>query len=90
MFGVSCAPEMYQMTLQQTLSDCKGVRNILHDIIVVASSEREHNEKLKAVLRRNKESSLTLSKEKCWFNKSELEVMSHVLSGKGIAPKKRK
>ena len=28
MFGVSCAPEMYQRTMQQTLAGCKGVRNI--------------------------------------------------------------
>ena len=36
MFGVSCAPEMYQRSMQQTLAGCKGVRNILDDIIVFA------------------------------------------------------
>ena len=40
MFGVSCAPELYQRTMQQTLAGCKGVRNILDDIIVFASSEK--------------------------------------------------
>ena len=46
MFGVSCAPEMYQRTMQRTLEGCKGVRNIFDNIIVFASSEKEHNERL--------------------------------------------
>ena len=65
MFGVSCAPEMYHRTMQQTLAGRKGVRYILDDIIVFASSEKEHNERLKEVLKRLKEG-LKL-KEKCCF-----------------------
>ena len=54
MFGVSCAPKMYQKTMQQILAGCKEVRNILDDIIVFASSEKEHNERLEEVLKRLK------------------------------------
>ena len=42
-FGVSCAIEMYQRTMQQTLSGSKKVRNIFDDITVFASSEKEYN-----------------------------------------------
>ena len=65
MFGVSCASEMYQKTMQQTLAGCKGVRNILDDIIVFASSEKEHNERLEEILKRLKEKGLKLNKGKC-------------------------
>ena len=34
MFGVSCAPEMYQQVIQQALEGCEGVRNRHDDIIV--------------------------------------------------------
>lgn len=38
MFGISCAPEMYQKVMQQVLQGCEGVHNIMDDIIVHASS----------------------------------------------------
>jgi len=58
MFGVSCAPEIYQRMLQHTLARCEGVHNILDDIIVFALSKKEHNKRLEAVLHRIKESGL--------------------------------
>ena len=88
MFGVSCAPEMHQRTMQQTLAGCKGVHNILDDIIVFASSEKEHNERLE-VLKRLKEKGLKL-KEKCCFNMIKLKFMDHVLSKDGVAPEESK
>ena len=90
MFGVSCAPDMYQRTMQQTLEGCKGVRNILDDIIVFASSEKEYNERLEEVLKRLKEKGLKLNKEKCCFSMMKLEFMSHVLSKDGVAREKSK
>ena len=90
MFGVSCAPEMYKRTMQQTLAGCKGVRNILDDIIVFASSEKEHNERLEEVLKKLKEKGLKLNKEKCCFNMIKLEFMGHVLSKDGVAPEESK
>ena len=79
MFGVSCAPKMYQRTMQQTLAGCKGVRNILDDIIVFASSEKEHNERLEEVLKRLKEKGLKFNKEKSCFNTMKVEFMDVTL-----------
>ena len=90
MFGVSCAPEIYQRTMQQTLAGCKGVRNIFDDNIVFAFSEKEHNESLEEVLKRLKEKGLRLNKEKCCFNMMKLEFMGRVLSKDGVAPEKLK
>ena len=88
MFGVSCAPEMYQRTMQQTLAGCKGVRNILDDIIVFVFLAKEHNESFE-VLKRLKEKGLTL-KEKCCFNMMKLEFMGHVLFKDCVAPEESK
>ena len=45
MFGVSCAPEMYQQVVQQVLHGSEGVvfHNIMDDIIVHASNQKEHD-----------------------------------------------
>ena len=75
--------------MKQTLAGCKGVRNILDDIIVFASSEKEHNERLE-VLKRLKEKGLKHNKEKCCFNMMKLEFMGHVLSKDGVAPEESK
>ena len=85
MFRLSCAPEKYQRTMQQTLAGCKGIRNILDDIIAFASSEKEHNERLE-VLKKLKEKGLKLNKEKCCFNMIKLEFIGYVLSKDGVAP----
>ena len=90
MFGISCAPEMYQKSMQQTLAGCKGGRNILDDIIVFASSEKEHNKRLEEVLKRLKEKGLKLNKEKCCFNMMKLEFMGHVFSKDGVSPEESK
>ena len=37
MFGISCAPEVYQKVIRQVLQDCEGVHNILDDVIVHAA-----------------------------------------------------
>lgn len=86
MFGISSAPEMYQHIIQQVLMGCEGAHNIADDIIVHANSVPEHNERLKAVLKRVREKNLTLNKEKCQFRMTELEFMGQLLSSRGIGP----
>ena len=44
MFGISCAPKMYQEVIRQVLHDCKGDHNIL-DVIVHAATEEEHDQR---------------------------------------------
>ena len=65
---------------------CEGAHNIADDIIVHGSSVQEHDERLKAVLKRLIEKELTLNKEKCQFRMSELTFMGYLLSTRGIGP----
>ena len=89
-FGVSCAPEMYQKVVQQLLQSCEGATNILDDIIVHGRTQQEHDERLMKVLQVLKDNHLTVNKEKCEFNMSQLIFMGHVLSARGIGPAKVK
>lgn len=90
MFGISCAPEMYQRVIQQALEGCEGVRNIFDDIVVHGTSVEEHDARLRKLLDRIREKGLTLNKEKCKFRMSEIVFMGHLLSARGIGPAKSK
>ncbi|XP_062616425.1 uncharacterized protein K02A2.6-like [Saccostrea cucullata] len=86
MFGISCAPEMYQKVMQQVLQGCERVRNIMDDIFVHASSQEKHDRCLENVVRVLYEKGLTFNRDKCELTMSEVVFMGHVLSGLGIPP----
>ncbi|CAC5387482.1 unnamed protein product [Mytilus coruscus] len=90
MFGISCAPEMYQQCIKMALEGCAGQRNISDDIIVYGCTQQEHDERLNKVLDRMREKGLRLNKDKCRFNMDKMTFMGHVLSAKGISPEKSK
>ena len=84
MFGVSCAPEMYNKIISQTLSDLQGVSNIFDDIIVHGRNDEEHDARLDALLFRLQEKGLTLNLEKCQFRMPHVNFMGVILSEHGI------
>ena len=86
MFGVSCAPEMYQRVSQLLLEDCDGVRNIHDDIILHGQTTEDHDKQLEQAMEGIQNRGLTLNKEKCKFHMSELEFMGDLLSARGIGP----
>ena len=90
MFGVSCAPEMYQRVIQQVFEGCEGVRNTNDDIIVHGRTVDEHDRRLEKAMERIQDKGLMLKKEKCKFRMSELELMGHLLSACGIEPTQAK
>lgn len=90
MFGISCAPEMYQKIIQQVLQGCEGAHNIIDDIIVHADSEEENDKRVEKVVKVLSEKGLTFNKDKCQFKMSHLEFMGHVLSAHGIGPAESK
>lgn len=86
MFGISCAPEMYQHIIRMTLQGCPGVQNISDDIIVYAPSKQEHDERLKQVLHRLESRGLTVNESKCQYHMRELNFLGHNLSHLGVKP----
>ena len=65
-FGISCAPEIYQRIIQQTLQDIQGCKNISDDIIIFAKTQTEHDQILRKLLQRLRDKNLTLNAEKCF------------------------
>ena len=85
MFGISCAPEMYNKLIHQALEGIEGVHSIFDDIVVHAGSTQEHDAILEKVLQRLSERGLTLNADKCQIGLDRIEFMGHVLSEHGIS-----
>ena len=83
-FGINSAPETHQRIIQHLIQDIPGCKNIADDIIIFAQNQEEHNKILRMLLTRLRDKNLTLNKDKCEFNKSELKFMGHVLSDHGL------
>ncbi|XP_053392140.1 uncharacterized protein LOC128554851 [Mercenaria mercenaria] len=84
MFGISCAPEIYNKVRSQVLSGLQGVNSIFDDIMVHGKDTAEHNVRLKLLLTRLQEKGLTLNLQKCQFNMSHIDFMGVVLSQHGV------
>lgn len=42
MFGISCAPEIFQKILEKMLIHCEGAINFIDDILIFGDSEEQH------------------------------------------------
>lgn len=65
MFGISCAPEIFQKMMEQILSGCDGVLIYIDDIVVFAPTKELHDVRLQNVLKRIREFNITAYKTQC-------------------------
>ncbi|XP_037028486.1 uncharacterized protein K02A2.6-like [Bradysia coprophila] len=86
MFGINCAPEIFQKIMEQILNGCDGTLNASDDIIVYGNTKKEHDERLDRVLNRLKQFNVTLNFNKCVFGATEIDFLGHHLSTDGIRP----
>lgn len=86
MFGISCAPEIFQKLMEQILSGCEGIMIYIDDVVVHAPTKELHDTRLRKVLDRFRQYSMTLNKEKCKFGVAEIEFIGHRLSSAGLRP----
>ena len=84
--GITNAPATFQRLMERCLGDLnqKEVFVYLDDIIVFASTEQEHEERLIRVLDRLRAYGLKLSPEKCHFFQSKVKCLGHVISSEGV------
>lgn len=86
MFGINCAPEIFQKVMEKLLAGCEGCLNYIDDIIVFGNTKQQHSERLCKVLERLKLFDVTLNNKKCIFGVSEIKFLGHHLSVSGIKP----
>ena len=89
-FGVSCAPAIFQRTMEGILKGIPYVHAYLDDILVTGTSESEHLQILEQVLTRLEEVGMRLKESKCQFLLPSVEYLGYRISGNGIQPTEEK
>lgn len=89
-FGLNSAAEVFQHTIQQLIEGIPGARNVSDDIIVFGKDTAQHDKALDDTLKKLHGSGLTVNKEKCEFNKSEIEFFGFIFSASGLRPDPKK
>ena len=72
--------------MSEILQGFKGVVYLVDDILLYGSNQEEHDVHLMAALQCIKQSGLTLSKDKCEFNKSEIKFLGQLVDHSGVHP----
>lgn len=86
MFGINCAPELFQKTMEQVLSGCDGCLIFIDDVMVFGADHKEHDLRLEKVRQRLLERNVALNEGKCVYGVTEMKFLGHVLSADGIKP----
>ncbi|XP_046964591.1 uncharacterized protein K02A2.6-like [Vanessa cardui] len=86
MFGITCAPEIFQKTLERILLGCEGVINFIDDILIFGDDLEQHDHRLKKVMEVLNEHHVVLRKEKCTFRVNVIHFLGHELSEIGVKP----
>ena len=82
-FGVKCAAEIFQRTINRMVEDLEGLEVIM-DYVVVASDETTHDERLQKFLGRASKQGLKPTKEKCKIRQTQLPYIGHLLTSEGL------
>lgn len=83
-FGVNCAPEIFQRLMEAILEGISNVIIYIDDILIFASDLaqlKETTEKVMTALRAN---NLSINPEKCEHEKETLTFLGHQLSAEGM------
>lgn len=83
-FGVNCAPEMFQRTMEQVLHGCEGTHVYMDDVLIHGRSKEEHDKRLQKVLKTLEEKGMTLNKKKCLFGVEAVDFIGHRLTSDGV------
>ena len=85
-FGIRTAPSIFQKTMDMILSGIPGVCCFFDDILIVGSTDAEHDARVRQVLQRLKQRGVRLKKDKCEFGQSEVTYLGHRVDHEGLKP----
>ena len=95
-FGLKVSSAIFQKALQQALSGLKGVECVADDIIVYgvgdtrADAEKNHDQRLRALLHRCREKHIRLNSKKCVLKTTSITFLGHIVSDQGLRPDPKK
>jgi hypothetical protein len=87
-FGLKNVPATFQCLMDQTLMGLQEneIFVYLGDIVLYASSLREHKIKFNKLAKKLEEANLKLQPDKCEFLRKEVTYLSHIITENGVKP----
>ncbi|XP_062538450.1 uncharacterized protein LOC134206739 [Armigeres subalbatus] len=83
-FGVNCAPEIFQREMMRVLKDIKNKIVYIDDILLFADTIEELRKTVARVLQILRMNNLSLNTDKCEFDKTHLKFLGHELNETGF------
>lgn len=90
LFGINCAPELFQKIMEQILAGCEGCFVYIDDIIIYGETLEQLKERVAKVIAALKLYNVMLNESKCVYGVETIEFLGHKLSAAGISPKQDK
>ena len=56
----------------------------MDDVLVLGSSQEEHDDRLEAVFEKDEEAGMTLNPDKCTFSRHQIKFLGHIVDQRGI------
>ena len=89
-FGISSAPAIFQLCMENLLRGCKGVSVYLDNILITGSNATEHLENLDQILEKFASAGIRLNRAKCAFMLPKVEYLGHIIDEHGLHPTEEK
>ena len=86
MYGVACAPGIFQKMMDSILQGLDGVICYIDDVLIGACDRPQALLKLNEVLKRFQDHNLRVNLHKCIFLKESVEYLGFRISGLGVFP----
>ena len=83
-YGIHSASEVFQREVTSIISDIPGSANSQDDFIVWGKTLQEHDERLRKVFLKIRESGLKLNKTNCQIRKQSIVFLGHIISSADI------
>ena len=83
-YGMHSASDVFQITVSSIISDIQGSTNSQDGIVIWGKTLAEHDNRLRKVLLKVRESGLKLNKNKCQFRKNSIVFLGHIIFSEGI------
>lgn len=84
MFGVNCAPEIFQREMSRILKDVENKIVYIDDVLIFAENFEGLRKTVSRVLEILRANNLTLNTAKCEFDKTRLQFLGHELDKDGF------
>lgn len=90
LFGINCAPEIFQRTMEELIGIVPGVVIYLDDILISGIDIEDHDKKLNKIEVLLQENKMKVNEKKCIYRQEKIEFIGFMISQKGIEISPRK